>query len=164
MPEITEHIANSQGYKHGSAVQIAVKTLQEAGNMNTAHLDFFLKGNLSLEKSARRNPYPWFPETGWHDMMRLIALGSMEGGNPALEEIADDIVMDEDSWKAYYALEAPEAAPLPNGFEGRISSFEKLLVLRCIKMDRVTVCHYIYLLTCKSTCVFSQCSRTGFVK
>ena len=117
-------------------MQIAVRTLQEAGNLNSAHLDFFLKGNLSLEKSARRNPYPWFPESGWHDMMRLTTLGS----NPALKEIADDIVMDEDSWKGYYSLEAPEAAPLPNGFEDRISVFEKLLVLRCIKMDRVTVC------------------------
>lgn len=120
-------------------MQIAVKTLQEAGNLNSAHLDFFLKGNLSLEKSACKNPYPWFPETGWHDMMRLTALGSMEGSNPALKEIADDIVMDEDSWKGYYNLEAPEAEPLPNGFDDRISVFEKLLVLRCIKMDRVTV-------------------------
>jgi dynein heavy chain, axonemal len=120
-------------------MQIAVKTLQEAGNLNSTHLEFFLKGNLSLDKSVRKNPYPWFPETGWHDMMRLTMLGSMEGGNPALKEIADDIVTDEDSWKDYYSLEAPEAAPLPKGFEDRISPFEKLLVLRCIKMDRVTV-------------------------
>jgi dynein heavy chain, axonemal len=63
----------------------------------------------------------------------------MDGGNAALKEIADDIEVDEESWKAYYDLEAPEAAELPNGFEDRITMFDKLLILRCIKMDRVTV-------------------------
>ncbi len=38
-------------------------------------LDFFLKGNLSLEKSHRQKPYEWFPDQGWQDLMRLVQLG-----------------------------------------------------------------------------------------
>ena len=119
-------------------MQITVKVMDELGLLNHAQLDFFLKGNLSLEKGDRKNPYTWFSEAGWHDLMRLAVIGG-EGANPALKEIPNDIERDESAWKAYYDLENLETSPLPNGFEERVSAFEKLLVLRCIKMDRVTV-------------------------
>lgn len=119
-------------------LQIAAKIMDESGFLNQALLDFFLKGNLSLEKSERKKPYSWFPETGWHDLMRLEAI-AQEGSNPALKEVVSDIEKDEYAWKCYYDLEAPETAMLPNGYESRFCEFEKLLLLRCIKMDRVTV-------------------------
>jgi hypothetical protein len=121
-------------------LQMALKILDENGKLNHEQLDFFLKGNLSLEKSDRKNPYTWFPETGWHDLMRLITLGKgREDYRSEIWDVADDIERDEISWKAYFDLDAPEAAPLPNGFSNRLTAFEKLLVLRCVKMDRVTV-------------------------
>lgn len=120
-------------------VQIAAKIMDESGLLNVTLLDFFLKGNLSLEKAERKNPYSWFPEAGWHDLMRLMEIGGVEGSNPVLADLVTDIERDESAWKRYYDLEDPEAQPLPNGFEDQVSSFEKLLLLRCIKMDRVTV-------------------------
>ncbi len=38
-------------------------------------LDFFLKGNLSLEKARRAKPYEWLPDQGWQDLMRLVQVG-----------------------------------------------------------------------------------------
>eukprot|EP00892_Ulva_mutabilis_P000667 jgi/Ulvmu1/10600/UM065_0055.1 len=118
--------------------QIAVKVMDESGLLNHTQLDFFLKGNLSLEKEARKNPYTWLSESGWHDLMRLATLAG-ESGKTALNEIPGDIEKDEDAWKVYFDLDEPEASPLPNGFEQRVNEFEKLLVLRCIKTDRVTI-------------------------
>lgn len=37
-------------------------------------LDFFLKGNLSLERHPHRKPHDWLPEQGWQDLMRLTEL------------------------------------------------------------------------------------------
>lgn len=112
--------------------------MDKTGLLNPTLMDFFLKGNLSLEICERKNPYSWFPEAGWHDLMRLAAIAE-EGSNPALKEVVGDIEKDEYAWKCYYDLEDPETAMLPNGYESRVGEFEKLLLLRCIKMDRVTV-------------------------
>lgn len=52
---------------------------------------------------------------------------------------ADDIASDGDSWRAYYELEAPESAPLPGSYSSQLSQFEVLLLLRCLRVDRVVV-------------------------
>lgn len=53
--------------------------------------------------------------------------------------LADDIESDESTWRQYYDLDAPEENPLPMGYDTFLNEFEKLLVLRCLRMDRVTV-------------------------
>ena len=39
-------------------------------------MDFFLKGNMSLEKAHRHKPYDWLPDQGWQDLTRLVQLGA----------------------------------------------------------------------------------------
>jgi dynein heavy chain len=45
-------------------------------------LDFFLKGNLSLEAHPRKKPHAWLPEQGWQDLMKLteLAANKAQGG------------------------------------------------------------------------------------
>ena len=63
-----------------------------------------------------------------------------EGKMHPLSKIADDIEADGGrAWHEYYELEAPEEAPLPMGYDASLTEFETLLVLRCLRMDRVTV-------------------------
>jgi len=75
--------------------------------------------------------------------MRLIEIGKAtrdENGNPhPLANLADDVANNETEWHEYYELEAPEEAPMPNGYSAVLTEFEKLLVLRCLRVDRVTV-------------------------
>eukprot|EP00967_Tisochrysis_lutea_P047650 scaffold58012_cov20-Tisochrysis_lutea.AAC.1 len=44
--------------------------------LDSNFIDFFLKGNLSLEKARRLKPYDWLPDQGWQDLTRLVQLGS----------------------------------------------------------------------------------------
>uniref|UniRef100_A0A383W4S5 Dynein-1, subspecies f n=1 Tax=Tetradesmus obliquus TaxID=3088 RepID=A0A383W4S5_TETOB len=124
--------------------QMAVKIL-EAGPtpLDPQFLDFFLRGNLSLEKHPRRKPHDWLPVQGWQDLMRLAELAAAKqtpgGGQHVLCGVADDITADEAAWQTYYEREAPETAPLPNGYSSKLSQFEVLLLLRCLRVDRVTV-------------------------
>lgn len=37
----------------------------------------------------------------------------------------------------WYDLDAPEKAPLPMKYEEKLSAFQKLLLLRCFRIDRV---------------------------
>lgn len=41
------------------------------GKLNRAELDFFLKGNLALQKSERKKPFDWIPAQGWEDLIQL---------------------------------------------------------------------------------------------
>lgn len=36
--------------------------------LNKIELDFFLKGNTSLEQVARDKPYIWLSNNGWKDL------------------------------------------------------------------------------------------------
>ena len=38
------------------------------GELNKAELDFFLKGNTSLEALSRERPYVWMSNNGWKDL------------------------------------------------------------------------------------------------
>lgn len=88
-------------------------------------------------------PYDWFPDQGWQDLIRLVQLGQTklgpDGRMHPFSRLADDIESEERMWREYYELEAPEEASLPMGYDQSLSEFEKLLVLRCLRMDRVTV-------------------------
>ena len=44
--------------------------------MDSNFIDFFLKGNLSLEKARRHKPYEWLPDQGWQDLTRLVQIGA----------------------------------------------------------------------------------------
>ncbi len=160
--------------------QMTAKILEGDAPLDPALLDFFLKGNLSLEKAARRKPFDWFPDAGWQDLMRLVELGQkkmgsdgrmhplgrwavwlrkpMLSGAPGEPEahrcdatcaapyavfsscsLATAIEADEAAWRAYYDLEAPEESEMPCGYDSFLNDFEKLCLLRCLRMDRVTV-------------------------
>lgn len=43
-------------------VQMTQKILEAEGEGDPVQLDFFLKGNLALEKNPRRKPHSWLPD------------------------------------------------------------------------------------------------------
>ena len=53
--------------------------------------------------------------------------------------MADDICNNGEAWRAFYELESPESSPLPSDFSNQLSRFEVLLLLRCLRVDRVVV-------------------------
>uniref|UniRef100_A0A061RTL5 Dynein heavy chain 1, cytosolic n=1 Tax=Tetraselmis sp. GSL018 TaxID=582737 RepID=A0A061RTL5_9CHLO len=119
--------------------QTTIRVLEGEGEVDNALLDFFLKGNLSLEKSTRPKPFDWFPDQGWEDLQRLITI-NRNGGEPSpLHAVADHIEQNEVAWRAHYDLEAPEKEPFPGDFSETLTEFEKLCLLRCVRMDRVTI-------------------------
>lgn len=92
--------------------QMAIKILEGESLLNHSQLDFFLKGNLSLEKSKRRKPFDWFPDQGWEDVIRLAEISAHKedgeeetGGAAKLKEIVNDIEKNESAWENYYNLE-----------------------------------------------------------
>lgn len=55
------------------SLQICVKMEQSADNVSQKQLDFFIKGSVALEKSAKTNPTRWLPLAGWEDVLKLAS-------------------------------------------------------------------------------------------
>ena len=78
---------------------MTIKILEADGKLNPEELDFFLKGNISLEKSSRTKPFPWLPDQGWEDIQRLITVTP-----EAFSSLGDDIERHGQAWKEVWSL------------------------------------------------------------
>ena len=102
-----------------------------AEELNRPELDFFLKGNTSLDAVERKKPGPWISENGWKDMQKLDTLG------PEWVGFIDNLVKNKDTFKEWYDLESPEQTEIPCGYTEKLSKFQILLLMRVLRPDRV---------------------------
>ena len=74
--------------------QMATMIMEGDQELNKEELDFFLKGNTSLEK-VEAKPFAWMTQVGWKDAIRLAELGGQ------WKNLLDDIRDNEKSWKRW---------------------------------------------------------------
>ncbi|XP_069880965.1 dynein axonemal heavy chain 10 isoform X1 [Dipodomys merriami] len=111
---------------------MTIKIEQAEGRVPQDQLDFFLKGNISLEKSKRKKPCTWLSDQGWEDIILLSEMFSEEFG-----QLPDDVEDKLTVWQEWYDLDSLEQFPFPLGYDKNITPFQKLLMLRCFRVDRV---------------------------
>ncbi|XP_044232976.1 dynein axonemal heavy chain 10 isoform X2 [Thunnus albacares] len=111
---------------------LTIKIEQAEGGVPQEELEFFIKGNLSLEKSNRKKPCDWLPDQGWEDMVKLAELFPEQFGS-----LPDDVEKNATDWKSWYDLDGPEQVSFPMKYAENLSDFQKLLLLRCFRVDRV---------------------------
>ncbi|XP_039277456.1 dynein heavy chain 10, axonemal [Nilaparvata lugens] len=112
--------------------QMTVKLEMNSEKLTNSELEFFIKGSITIEKSAIPCPAPWISVQGWQDIMKLSTEFSTNFGS-----LAEDIIENISDWKKWYNLENPESVDLPCDYSSKISKFEKLMLLRCFRTDRV---------------------------
>lgn len=108
-----------------------ITMIMEGDNvLNKIEMDFFLKGNTSLDDVERRKPYSWISDNGWKDIQKLETLGeSWNGFIHSLEQNGKE-------WEAWYDGTSPEEAILPGGFSDKLNKFQILLLMRVLRADR----------------------------
>jgi len=98
--------------------------------LNKDELDFFLKGNPSLDSPKEEKPYPWISDVGWKDLQKLVTLSDQ------YKEVINDLKADEPAWRKWYDEQEPEATKeMP--MDLKLSKFQMLLFLRIFRSDRV---------------------------
>jgi len=60
--------------------QMVTMIMDGDNSLNKVELDFFLKGNTSLDAIEQKKPAPWLSENGWKDIQRLETLGEVWTG------------------------------------------------------------------------------------
>ena len=137
---------------------LCTKILQERKELDPVEWRFFMVGKVeviedtgstvdaSRKKTVTRTfvniPAPsWIPDKNWKECLELSKL-------PAFKEICVDITDNGASWKAYVDSSEPQLASLPNnGYLdwNSVTSFQKLLVLRCLRPDKVVAAIQLFI-------------------
>jgi dynein heavy chain len=110
--------------------QMSCMIMDGFNELNRSELDFFLKGDSSLDSAASPNPFSWMLDSCWKDLLKLTSVVE------SLANIADDVKKNESEFKKWYDLEAPETEPLPCGYDETCDAFQILLLTRCLRPDR----------------------------
>ncbi|XP_076452214.1 dynein axonemal heavy chain 10-like [Babylonia areolata] len=111
--------------------QITIKLEQDEGHVSQDELDFFIKGSITLKKSERAKPFDSLPDVGWEDCIRLAANFSQ------FSTLLEDIEQNAKIWNDWYDLDAPESVPLPMQYNQDLSDFQRLMLIRCFRVDRI---------------------------
>lgn len=110
--------------------QIASKLEESEGNLTRKELEFFMKGNVSVDKPDKANPYPWLSDKSWEDIVKLA-----EDFPDPFENLIKEMRNNPQVWKDWYDSDQPEALfPMP--YEEEMSNFHCLMLLRCFRVDR----------------------------
>jgi dynein heavy chain, axonemal len=116
------------------SMQLTTMIMDGEGTLDRNELNFFLKGDTSLEGASEEKPshLSWILDNGWKDLIKLTTL----------KECFKDLLVDiskksSDKWREWYDLEDPENVDLPSGYTKVLNAMQSLLVLRCFRPDRV---------------------------
>mmetsp|Transcript_20740 Transcript_20740/g.31954 ORF Transcript_20740/g.31954 Transcript_20740/m.31954 type:complete len:772 (-) Transcript_20740:1647-3962(-) len=111
--------------------QMVTMIMDGDDSLNKIELDFFLKGNTSLDAIEAKKPFPWISDNGWKDIQKLEQLGTNWEG------FIEKLVKNGADWKKWYDNEAPEQADIPCDYSNTLSKFQILLLMRVLRPDRV---------------------------
>ena len=91
---------------------------------------FFLTGGVGLENKIP-NPAPaWLSDKSWDEICRMCDL-------KAFRDFRRKFEADTEGWKLYYDDREPHKAPLPTPWGEKLTDFQKMIVLRCLRPDKV---------------------------
>ncbi|KAM8871594.1 dynein axonemal heavy chain 2 isoform 7-T7 [Synchiropus picturatus] len=134
--------------------QMCVRILEASGKLNMEEYNFFLGGgqvrrsvaaeNLTKTSSCGSSPQvldgqvdnpcsDWLPDSSWDHICALDKLPNFHGLVTSLE-------LDRREWHVWFSGAEPESTPLPAAWENKCSHLQKMLIVRCLRQDRVSSC------------------------
>lgn len=116
------------------SLQMCVRILQNStSTFNMDEFQFFLRGGSVLDRSGQPpNPAPsWITEITWDNVTEADRL------LPAFSGIVSSFDSMMLEWESWYRSADPEGEPLPGEWESRLGEMQKMVVVRCMRPDRV---------------------------
>eukprot|EP00741_Cyanophora_paradoxa_P012299 tig00000169_g11885.t1 len=109
---------------------LCVRILQGDGRIDPAEWRFLLAGATSDEISIPKPEAEWIDASMWIDVLNLSHL-------PAFAGFAESFAADVDAFKAVFDANEAHQQPLPDPWSSKLDPLQKLLVLRCVRPDKV---------------------------
>ena len=94
---------------------------------------FLLTGGVALD-TPPANPSPdWLNEKTWGEVYRLSSL-------PAFSNFHIGFKQDIAEWRSIYDSPEPHKCALPSGWDQRLNSFQKVVIIRIVRPDKLVPC------------------------
>jgi dynein heavy chain, axonemal len=110
---------------------LIIRILMDSERVDYDEWKFLLAGG-GIPDKALQNPAPeWLSPQSW---LEVLALGQL----PAFRSFDDDFTNNLEHFKKIFDSSQPHKESLPGKWKDRLNGFQSLLVLRCLRADRVT--------------------------
>ncbi|XP_026150549.1 dynein heavy chain 7, axonemal isoform X2 [Mastacembelus armatus] len=90
---------------------------------------FLLTGGVGLD-NPYSNPCTWLSKTSWDEICRLDEMEHFKG-------LRHDMAHLRNEWKKVYDSPNPHQTPFPDEWQKKLSQFQKMLVIRCLRPDKI---------------------------
>ncbi|XP_056144845.1 dynein axonemal heavy chain 7 [Lampris incognitus] len=97
--------------------------------VNEGEWHFLLTGGVGLD-NPHSNPCTWLPKKSWDEICRLDEMESFK-------DLRHDMARIRDEWKKVYDSPSPHHTPFPDDWHGKLGQFQKMLVIRCLRPDKI---------------------------
>ncbi|XP_063619962.1 dynein axonemal heavy chain 12-like [Cydia splendana] len=107
------------------------KLMLSIGDIDYDEYIFLITGGIAVENPLKK-PAEWLTDKAWDEICRIDDLPSYRG-------IRDDLVSSITSWKTVYDDMHPQNKPLPGKWNQALTDFQKLLIIRVLRPDKLTI-------------------------
>lgn len=104
--------------------------------MDTDELRFFLAGPSGEVKLAP-NPTDWLGDLEWSETYKQLNV--MSRILPAMAGFEDFFIENHKEFQKIFDSNQPQEMPLPGEWNVKLSSFQKMIVLKSIRTDKITL-------------------------
>ena len=109
---------------------LTCKLNEMKGDLDQEEFRFFLTGGIQLGSELPPCPNDWLSERSWGEIVRLDAVKAFKG-------FLDHFKNKHASYKPMYDSGAPQDYVIKEDFYQKLNSFQKMIILRCIRPDKV---------------------------
>jgi dynein heavy chain len=101
------------------------------GLLPQEEVDLLVSGNVSTNADNMGPLEDWLPPAIWPQVRGLEDLKKFNN-------LGNDMQNDCDDWREWFDTETPETSKIPSDYEKTLNDFDRLILLRVIRPDRVT--------------------------
>lgn len=116
------------------SLQMCARVLQSVNKLPHDEYDFLLKGGnvLAQEEKVTNVASEFLSDGAWAGIVELNKLPAFHGIISSFEQTLK-------GWKSWYQSSTPEIEALPGDWEGKCNELQRMLLLRCIRPDRLSI-------------------------
>uniref|UniRef100_A0A182Y5Q8 Dynein heavy chain tail domain-containing protein n=1 Tax=Anopheles stephensi TaxID=30069 RepID=A0A182Y5Q8_ANOST len=93
----------------------------------------FGAGKIDRQEQMENPCRSWLTDSHWDQLTDLDRLPGFHGIVESFAELPDD-------WRQWYLSSVPEVSPLPGSWEINLKQFQKYLIVRSLRLDRIENC------------------------
>ncbi|EDO37961.1 predicted protein [Nematostella vectensis] len=109
---------------------LCANILKSKSELDMTEFMFFLTGGIGLENKLE-NPDPsWLSDRSWDEICRMCDLSGFKDFRKSFSNTTHE-------WRKIYDSKEPHRAPLPSPWSEQLTDFQKMIVIRCLRPDKV---------------------------